>query len=93
MKIWHLVKGRMRLLKVFRDSYGIHSVVYLESYKMIAIASNTNSVKFFSFPCMKLEKTVDLSQNGSHFLFLMKDKNMVGVTSQNEKLIEFIQLG
>ncbi len=83
----------MRMLKVIRCECTPHSVVYLENYKMVAISYEANYVKFFSFPCMKLERTVYLDDDGRHYLFLMKEKNMIGVTSYNKNLIEFIQLG
>jgi len=69
VRIWHLVKGRMRLLKVIRMGDAPRSLVYLENYKMIAIGCQSNYVKFFRFPWMRLERTVYLSECGAHFLF------------------------
>ncbi len=48
-------------------------------------------IHFFRFPSMKLEKTVYLKTGGMHFAFVMKEKNMVGVTNEKGE-IEFIQL-
>ena len=93
VKIWHLIKGRMRLLRVIWTEEIPYSVVYLEYYRRIAIASECNYVRFFSLPCGRLESTVYLSEDDTHSLFLMKEKNMIGVMSYNDSSIEFIQLG
>jgi len=92
VKIWHLIKGRMRLLKVIPLPGEPHSLVYLENYKMIVTAYASGCMQFFRFPSMKMERTVDLVNSGVYHLFLMKDKNMIGATNQNGESIEFIQL-
>jgi len=92
VKIWHLLKGRMRLLRVIYCEESNLSMVYLENYKMIALASGSDSVKFFRLFSWKLEGTVSLSKDNTRSLFLMKEKNMIGTTSFAHSSIELIQL-
>ena len=91
VRIWHLVKGRVRLLKVIHNKSEFCSLICLENYKMIATSCKDNSLRFWRFPSMKLEKVVSLSEGAFH-LFLVKEKNMIGVTNENESKIEFVQL-
>jgi len=92
VRIWHLLKGKMRLLKVLYNGRGFRSLVYLENYKMIAIAYEPSEISFFRFPSMKLERKVELKKDGLNHLFVMKDKNMIGATNDSEGFIDFIQL-
>jgi len=92
VKIWCLVKGKMRLVRVIPNEEIPYSVVYLENYKVIAVAYHSNEIKFFGLLTGKLERTFDLSRNDEYRMFLVKDKNMIGVTSENTNLIKFIQL-
>jgi len=92
VRIWHLTKGRMRLIKAMHNEDIPYSLGYLENEKMIAVGYNSNYIKFLRLPSMKLEKTVPLSGGGVHHLFLMKEKDSIGVLSKNENLVEFIKL-
>ena len=93
VKTWHLGKGTTRLIRVIRTEYIPYSVVYLEKYKLLAISSQTKYVTFLKFPSMKLERTVSLTSLGIHYMFLMKDKNIIGVVNELDNVVEFIQLG
>ena len=93
VKIWHLVKGQMRLLKVLQNEEGeFCSLVYLENYKMLATSCQDHAIKFWRFPSMKLEKTIELGEGRVQSLFLIKERNMIGVTNGDERRIDFIQL-
>jgi len=95
VKIWHLVKGRVRLIKVIQCEEMSSSLVYLENYKMIAITSGTESIQFLKLPSGKLENVAvsALSEDMTHSLFFMKEKNMIGVTTLDSNKVELIQLG
>jgi len=92
LKIWALVKGKMRILKVIQTENAVKSLVYLESYKMIVTGDQSDQISFWRFLSGKLEKTVSLSKSDTHRLFLMKGKNMLGVVPQKNNEIKFIQL-
>jgi len=94
VKIWNLVKGgKMGLLRVIKTRETPYSVAYLEDYRMIAIAFGSNDIEFWSFTTGKLEKTFSRRKDDNgHSLFLMKEKNMVGVASYDDNVIEFFQL-
>jgi len=97
VKIWHLIKGRMRLLRVIKTEGTIDSFVYLENYKMLAIAcEHPNGIGFFKLLSGKLERKFDLNKEPILGLFLMKDKNMIGGRGGFPGLsmdsIEFVQL-
>ena len=91
-KIWCLVKGRMRLLRVIRTEEICYSLVYLENFKMIAITEKSKYIKFFSVSSGKLEKMFCVNEDATHCLFWMKEKNMIGVTSYHKDLIDFVQV-
>jgi len=93
VKIWHLLKGRMRLLRVICCEEIPVSLVYLENYKMLAIALGSESVKFVRLLSGKLESTISWSEDNTRCLFFMKERNMIGVTSYDHSSIELIQLG
>jgi len=92
VKIWHLVKGQMRLVRVIPNEGMAFSVVYLENYKMIAVTERSRYMIFFSFVTGKLVRSVDLGSRDEHRMFLMKDKNTIGVTSKNGSFIELLKL-
>jgi len=95
LRIWHLVKGRMRLLKVVRtDGKTADSVVYLENYNMVAASYEENRIDFFKLPTWRLEKTFCCEFDAKE-LFMMKDKDMIGFLSDMGVFgnsIEFVQL-
>ena len=72
----------------------IGGFVYLENYKIIAAVCRfkSNSIRFWSLTSGKLEKTLDMEKGDRLPLFLMKDKNMIGVPRCNTNLVEFIKL-
>jgi len=79
VKIWQFTKGRMRLLRVIHTEGDIDSLVYLEDYKMIAIAyEHLNGIGFFKLLSEKLEKTFGFNKESIRGLIFMKDKNMIG---------------
>ena len=90
MKIWHFLKGKMRLLKVLQEE-DVSSLVYLENYKMIATTCESKEIKFWRFPSMKLEKKINFSED-TRDLFLVKEKNLIGRTNLGEYKIEFVKL-
>jgi len=92
IKIWQITRGTMRLLRVIQIKERTGGFVYLESYKMIAMICGSNSIQFWSITSGKLEKALDMDKNERYVLFLMKDKNTVGVPRCRTNLIEFIQL-
>jgi len=92
IKIWHKGKGKMRLVKVIRKDSIIRSWVYLENYKMIAVVYQFGKMEFFRLASGKSERTLKLKISDVRSMFLMKDKNMIGVTSSNQSLIEFVPL-
>jgi len=94
VKIWHLIKGRIRFFRIIHVEAIVYSLVYLEGFKMIAMVyENYQEIRFFNVFSGKLERTFSFSEDtcpGSGFL--MKDKNMNGVVPQQEKEIKCIQL-
>ncbi len=64
IKIWNLVKGRMRLVKVVKAEKKIHCFAYLEDYHMIAMVYQSDEMEFFGFPSGKLEKRLKLKRRG-----------------------------
>jgi len=92
VKIWHLTKGRMRLLKVIHTEGVCPSSIYFEQEKMIVIGDQSNEIKFLRFPSMRLEKAVRVSHLGVHHLFSMKEKGLIGVRCGTGNRVEFIQL-
>jgi len=100
VKIWHLVKGKMRLLRVIQTEERVYQFVYLEKYKMIAAPRESfKEIRFWSILSGKLERTFVYSESREIWhLFLMKDRNMIGGVSGKSELeyrcdsTEFIQL-
>ena len=92
IEIWGMTKGRMKLVKVIQTEKRICSFVYLERYKMIAVVYPSRYVEFFKVLSGKLEKRFEMKINDARSMFLMKDRNMIGVVSFYQGIIEFIQL-
>ena len=97
LKIWHFIKGRIRLLRVVQTHGRIaHSIVYLENCKMVAVSYETNYIDFFKMPSWRLERTFYLDKyTERHGLFLMKDRNSLGVVGNQGygyHFVDFIQL-
>ena len=92
IKIWHLNKGKMRMLKVIQNTEDISTIVYLENYKMIASTHHRDFVKFFKLPMGTLEATLPLGLGKVRNIFLMKDKNMLGVGDLAKNVLKIIQL-
>jgi len=92
IKIWHFVKGKMRLLKVIQNNEDVSTIVYLENYKMIASTHHRDYIKFFKMPFGTLEKTLPLGLNKARNIFLMKDKNLLGVADLTRNVIKMVQL-
>ena len=91
IKIWHVVKGRMRLVKVIRTERRISSFVYLENYKMIAAVFRSNEMEFYKVPSGRLERRLELETSDAESIFL-KGKDMLGVLSFHQSVVEFVQL-
>jgi len=92
IQIWHLTKGKMKKLKGFSVQEGVVGMVYLENYKMLAVTFTGSSLKFFRFPSGKLESTLGLGMKYCQNIFLMKDKNALGVAGSNKNIVKIIQL-
>ena len=94
LKIWQIRKGAMRLLRIIETKEQIDGFVYLENEKMIVTTGGyeSNSIKFWSLTSGKLVKTLDMERGDRSPLFLMKDKNIIGVPRCNTNLVEFIKL-
>jgi len=92
IKIWHFIKGKMRLLKVIQNNEDVSTIVYLENYKMIASTHHRDYIKFFKMPFGTLEKTLPLGLNKARNIFLMKDKNLLGVADLTRNVIKVVQL-
>jgi len=92
IKIWHVNRGRIRLLKVIEFEEDITSMVYLENYRMIAVTCRENYIKFLKIPSGKLRWTLDVEMSQVSNVFLMKDKNALGVADWDQNVIKIIQL-
>jgi len=92
IRIWHIIKGKMRLLKVIQIEEDISCMVYLENYKMIATTHHREYIKFFSIPSGKLTTTLRLDMTKSRNIFLMNDKNTLGVADLGKNIIKMVQL-
>jgi len=95
VKIWCWIKGRWRLLRVIQTKRAVDSFVYLENYRMVAVAcEGFNEIGFFKLPSEKLETTF-CCEFDAKGLFMMKDKNMIGFLNDMGLFgnsIEFVQL-
>jgi len=85
-------KGRIRLVKVKRMKEEVASMVYLENYKMIAVSCGARYVKFYNVLSGKLEMRLDVGMPKAGTLFLIKEKNCLGVADSEENIIKIIQL-
>jgi len=92
MKIWQLIKGKIRLVKTVQTTEDVSTIVYLEEYQMIATTHHRDFVKFWSLPHIKLEHTLTLGLNKARNIFHMKDKNFLGVADLSRNFIKVIQL-
>ena len=92
LKIWHLIKGKMRLFRVIRTGGLIRSLVYLENSEMIAVLYQSGKLAFFGVFSGKLEREISVKAGCVENMFLMKDKNMIGVMNPWISEIEFVQL-
>jgi len=92
MKIWHLVRGKVKLIKTVQTTEDVSTIVYLEDYQMIATTHHRDFVKFWSLPFIKLEHTLTLGLNKARNIFHMKDKNLLGVADLSRNFIKVIQL-
>jgi len=103
IKIYEMKKGKMALLKVIRPKERIiYGMVYLEEYKMIAVAGY-DGVEFIEILSGKSHINVDfvepdwdldwiIEPSRPSNMFLMKEKNSIGVTFQDNNTIKIIQL-
>ena len=91
IRIWTFRKGRMRLVRVINIERIIHSGVYLEDYKMLAITC-PGTIKFVSLITGRLEATQHLGMEAEK-IFLMRDKNTIGVVDQQENRVKMMKLG
>lgn len=92
IRIWHITKGKVRLLKVIRLKERVYSMAYLENYRLLAVVQSSKEVKFLSLLSGKIEKTLDLNLTSCVNVFFMKDKNAIGVVSSAENAIRIVQL-
>jgi len=92
IKIWHILRGRLRLLKVIQNNEDVSTIVYLENYQMIASTHHKDYIKFFKVPSGKLEATINLGLTKARNIFLMKDKNKLGVADLTRNVIKMVQL-
>jgi len=92
IRIWHFLKGRMRLLRVIQTKEKVSRMIYLDEYKMIATTHLTQEIKFFRLESGKLEGTLDVKMGNLYSIFLMKNKNSFGVASFSENMIKIVQL-
>ena len=92
IRIWHMMKGKLRLLRVISMKEEVFCTVYLENYKMLAVTHRRDFISFFSLPSGQLVRTLDLKLRDCQGIFLMEDKNAIGVGSYTESTIKIIQL-
>jgi len=92
MRIWHFIKGKLRLLKAINTDDIVSNIVYLEKYKMVAVTCRTSDVRFFKLPLGKLVAKVVLGDQQYEGMFLMKEKNTLGVSCCFNREIKFVQL-
>jgi len=93
IRVWNLMKGRMKLVRMINIGQNIQSGVYLENYKMLAITcQNSVSIKFVSLVTGRLENTFDLEMQAEK-IFMMKDKNTLGVADLSKDRIRMAKLG
>ena len=85
-------KGKMRLEKVISTGERIYWWVYLEKYNMIATAHRKEDVRVWSLPSGKLKCTYSSSQTHFSNVFLVKDKDAIGITSSQKNIIEIVKL-
>jgi len=92
IKLWQIIKGRLRLVRVITTTEDVSTIVYLEEYQMLATTHHRDFVRFWKLPYGKLESTLSLGLNKARNIFPMKDKNMLGVADLSKNLLKVIQL-
>jgi WD40 repeat protein len=92
IKLWQVIKGRLRLVRVITTTEDVSTIVYLEEYQMLATTHHRDFVRFWKLPYGKLESTLSLGLNKARNIFPMKDKNMLGVADLSRNLLKVIQL-
>jgi len=92
MRIWHFVKGKMRLLRVIKTEDIVCRIVYLEKYQMIVATFRKNYVKFWRFVSGKLELKLIMGKQQYAEIFLIKEKNTLGLLSSQSNLIKLVPL-
>ena len=92
IRILHLSKGKMKLIKVIPSEDKVYRMVYLENYKILATTHQMHFIRFYSLPSGKLESVLDLGMEMCRSIFLMKDKNCLGVVHFKGDMIKIIQL-
>ena len=92
LRIWHFSKGKIKLLKVIQMGERSHDVAYLENYKMLATTYKGLELRFLKFPSGRLESSVYLlNQQLCLGIFLILDKNILGVPSYSENKINIVK--
>jgi len=92
IKLWQILKGKLRLVRVITTTEDVSTIVYLEEYQMLATTHHRDFVRFWKLPYGKLESTLSLGLNKARNIFPMKDKNMLGVADLSKNLLKVIQL-
>lgn len=82
----------MRLLRVIETKRVIRDLVYLKNYRKIAVLYQSGEVEFFGVFSGKSERKVSVNEYRPESMFLMEDKNVIGVMNYWQSKIEFIQL-
>jgi len=92
IKIFKNMNGKLKLLKVIQNERGISNIAYLEHYKMIAVTQHDNYIKFYTLPFGKLRLQFNANLTKIRSMFLMNNKNCIGVADLDKNLIKIIQL-
>jgi len=92
IKVWSFYKGKLRLLKTIPLNENVSNIIYLENYKMIVTTHHKNYVKFFRIPSGMIQTTLELDVVKARSIFLLKDKNLLGVADLVKNCINIVQL-
>jgi len=92
IRIWNLVKGKMKLLKIIEIGEIVYVFAYLEKYKMIVTSHQKEYIKFWNLFSGKLEWTYNSELLKIKGIFLMNDKDAIGVADSQTNKIEIVQL-
>lgn len=96
IRIWHLIKGRMRVLRTINIGDQASGFAYLEDHKMIAVAygKEHSDLEFFSLISGRLESKTYLGMGMTPGnVFAMKGQNIAGVTHWDTKVIKLVKHG